>query len=200
MTKYVLLPVVIVGLLIVATVAFIKFRPGGKVTELTPANQEQLRPTASMYLLPDRLTIEVGSTQPVEIKLNAVGSNITVVPVRLTYNYEESSPITVVDANSEKEGVQVAINEELALDGWVYPINQVYSDAQNSKVMIDLTLINAGITGYTPQGELTLATINILGERADSVNLNFDSTETKVLTKDVKEAILELQSATISVE
>lgn len=149
---------------------------------------------ATLSVSPQSTVVDLGQEQSIDVKLRALGQNISAVSVRLIYVNNGKLVIAPLDADSRKKGIQVEVNSNLTDAGWVFPVNTIEVDDEKKRVVIDFAALNLLPTGYVVhEDEMKLATFNF---RAQSVTSNlsftFDPEETKVITKSGNEVNLNL--------
>jgi hypothetical protein len=163
--------------------------------------QNRERPEASISTSIESTEISDDSFRSLNVVLDAQGEKLAGIALRLVYNYSQEAPLNITDANLEKEGVQVKPDSDLVNAGWVYPVNEVYTDSSQGKVFVDVALVNLNPEGYTPDSKLTVASFEFSADKTFSnKNFAFDSEETKVLTKDARSLNLDLNEASFNVE
>ncbi len=129
----------------------------------------------------------IGTIFPVEIKFTtgAGGKKISSVTGRLTYTFSGGSPeLEVVDAAGN---VASKISQNASLDSgdWDFPVNNV--TRSGGKVTLELAAVNTSTSGFSGTEEMSLATIYFKGVATPALNpveVSFDMTDTKMLTKE----------------
>lgn len=137
--------------------------------------------TAKVYISPTTKTIEVGDTFTVNLLLNTAGQYVSAVTLDLSYSYSGSTPPI--------EATDVQINSSLLTDGsWKFPIKTI--NDSDGTVQIKIGGLNSSQAGYKTSSEESVATITFKAQEAGVINVNFNSTTTKAMSKDTGSDIL----------
>lgn len=150
-----------------------------------PLSQEEKEVT--FFLSPSASQAAVGKNFPLEIKFKGEGLRLSGVTARLTYKFSQELPLKPL-------GEKARVNPSWVEKGWVYPVNKVWIDWENKMVVIELAAVNPTITGFSAVEEETLATLDFIAQTPfEDLTIGFDSSQTKLVTKEGEEFKLNLE-------
>lgn len=130
--------------------------------------------TAQIRLSPETQSTQVGSSFPVNILFSTGPTAISAVTIQLDYDYTGVEPPLGVS--------NIALDPELLATGeWSVPIKTFTATGGHARVRI--AAINTSLNGFISGSEIHLATLTLLANSAGTINVTFDSTESKVTTK-----------------
>ena len=116
---------------------------------------------ASVNLLPDTGSYDVGDSFPVSIYFNTDGVPISGLSVRLTYPFSGANPEVVAS--------DVTINPSLDGDpDWSCPTSNV--SEVNGNINVNVACANIGAAGFSSTSDTLLATFNLTIERSPAAS------------------------------
>jgi len=152
------------------------------LSEKQPIKESQ----ASLFLVPEQSQLVIGQSLSLEIRLSAENLSLSGIALRLSYPFDKIPPL-------QPQSAKIQPNSDWQQQGWIYPINKAWIDWQNKTVNLELAAVNPALTGFQLNGEDILGTIELTAEAAiDNLILDFDSEETKLITKDNQKVKLNL--------
>lgn len=134
--------------------------------------------TADILLSPQSANANSGDTIPVDIRVNSHDIAVSTLNVRLMFPNDGilNYPVSIVP------------NQTLIQDHqWRFDTNS-YVNGDN--VIIDISAFNTSIEGYTANGDVTYATIQLVGNNTGTASLQFDPANTVLLEKSTGNDIL----------
>lgn len=138
--------------------------------------------TTEVRLSPETGNITVGDTLPVDILFNTSGLPISAITIQLDYSYTGDEPPIVI------EEPIIFNNAFVTSADWSFPIKSfTYS---NGSARLRIAGINTSFAGFSNNSFTKIATINLKANRVGSMTLNFDSTQSKITSKESAEDIL----------
>jgi flagellar basal body-associated protein FliL len=130
--------------------------------------------TAKTYISPSTKTVAVGDTFTANLLVNTAGQYISVLTLDLSYSYSGSTPPI--------EATDVQINSSLLTDeSWKFPVKTI--NDSDGTVQIKIQGLSSSQQGYQTDGEESVATITFKAQEAGVINVNFNSTTTKAMSK-----------------
>lgn len=135
--------------------------------------------TADILLSPQSQSANVGDTIPVDIRVNSNNIAVSTLNVRLMFPNDDvlNYPVSIIPN-------QTLINDHQ----WRFDTNSYES---GGNIIIDISAFNTSIEGYTANGDVTYATIQLVGKGNGTASLQFDPGNTLLLEKSTGNDILD---------
>lgn len=124
--------------------------------------------SGKIFLAPDEISFQTGTTQSVNLVVNSNGQAISGVAARI--NVPGATDIEVVKISPA------------SIPGWTFPV--MHASPEENQLTIDILALNTSTSGYATTSDTTLVSIEMRSLTAFSnKQANFDQTKTKMLKK-----------------